>query len=660
MRRYILHCLPVFLFLILSSTQLNAQADKFIKNTFDVSDRTIPYQIFIPENYSDTMDYPLILSLHGSGDRGSDNNHVSRMPEALVWSYPDVQSKNPCFVLVPQCPYGSHWWNHSFDVYDLLDYIISEYSIDLHRIYVTGTSLGAEGSWFMSQRAPYRFAAVVPSAGGGIWHALKILPYFPAYWIFHGRNDSVIPIESARRMVRELEKLGNNFIFTHCDWTDCSGMTESEFDSVLQYSPQFIFSEFKNASNGIDDLNYNNPNLKKWIFKQSNDLLPIKNPITPLTSVIDNTHRDFTYNYPASVPVLKKGGTGSYDAGGLRSPVIIREGDTLKMWYSADKDLGSGVSAVSYAWSLDCINWTKYANNPVLIPKFEWEGTTIHEIALIKDENLYKIWYGVNSYPGFFTNSVGYATSPDGINWTKHSQPVLLPGESGDWDFYNIHPGTIIKEDNLYKMWYSAGNFVGHFQIGYAESSDGINWTKYNNQETNENPYINSDPVVCYGTSGIDRAALFKPSVHKTESGYEMYYIGTDLYLESICYAISEDGISWQKYYDNPIVYETPSWTESREFWDVFALKYNDITQLWFSVPQMVNGGDYTAYSEVGFLNIPGDAPHCISINADPICFNNLMDTILITAGIENPRKNNLEVLAIMSDDDHSIIDSLR
>ena len=131
-------------------------------------------------------------------------------------------------------------------------------------------------------------------------------------------------------------------------------------------------------------------------------------------------------------PVLSYGESGSWDKFLVGFPAIIKDGDTLKMWYTGGTQ-GYKVSnlRIGYAWSTDGTNWHRYERNPIISASLNWEGSQLEPGIVIKDGNLYKMWYSAGTLT---KTNIGYAYSENGINWTKHSEAVLTCGPAGDWE----------------------------------------------------------------------------------------------------------------------------------------------------------------------------------------------------------------------------------
>ncbi len=187
------------------------------------------YLLYLPEGYDaqGSQRWPLMLFLHGMGERGSNLQKVKvHGPPKLI-----AHGTNfPFLVVSPQCPLGT-WW--STDVLEaLLDEVTANYQVDTNRVYLTGLSMGGFGSFALALHAPERFAAVAPICGGGNpfpphgfdtkrMAALKSLPF----WVFHGGSDPVVSVAESERMVQALKRFGCEVKFTvypgvgHDAWT---------------------------------------------------------------------------------------------------------------------------------------------------------------------------------------------------------------------------------------------------------------------------------------------------------------------------------------------------------------------------------------------------------------------------------------------------------
>jgi len=193
----------------------------------------------------------------------------------------------------------------------------------------------------------------------------------------------------------------------------------------------------------------------------------------------------------AGNPVLKVGPFGSWDQGWIDTPTVCRDYFEYKMWYLGMPSWESPpVNAkIGLATSPDGIHWKKYPGNPVFTKGSEsdWDGFWIESPSVIWDEEdgLYKMWYtGVDRN---WKIRIGYAFSPDGINWTKYkNNPVLDLGKEDSWEDLWVAVCSVNKRGNLYEMWYCgvsktdmSDGIVNSPKIGLAISFDGLHWEKH-------------------------------------------------------------------------------------------------------------------------------------------------------------------------------------
>lgn len=184
------------------------------------------YRLFIPKNISKNQKYPLVLFLHGGGERGNDNElQIIANRGAVVWAEPGHQAEHPCFVLAPQCPSDSSWAGLPGDpelfkpskvlqgVVKLIKKLIGEYNIDPKRIYVTGMSMGGVGTFSVISAYPELFAAAIPICGQGDPKQASKIRNIPI-WVFHAEDDPVVPVEGSRSMVRALVDVGGKVKYT--------------------------------------------------------------------------------------------------------------------------------------------------------------------------------------------------------------------------------------------------------------------------------------------------------------------------------------------------------------------------------------------------------------------------------------------------------------
>ena len=229
----------------------------------------LPYRLFVPESYSAPQKYPLVLTLHGSGERGANNRaQIDNYRIATVWADPLSQAKYPCLVVSPQCPASGNWSGDMLlAVSDLLDSLQHEFSIDPNRLYVTGLSMGGFGTWELACRFPGRFAAAVPMSGGG--DVIDIAPLMNlAIWNFHGELDNSVPVELSRLMMQAFEAAGRPVLFTACEYGSCAGMSQQEVVRHVEQHADLLYTEIEDGGHIMWDQAYDYPPLLPWIFSQ--------------------------------------------------------------------------------------------------------------------------------------------------------------------------------------------------------------------------------------------------------------------------------------------------------------------------------------------------------------------------------------------------------
>jgi predicted esterase len=230
------------------------------------------YLLYVPEDLPKNGLYPLLLFLHGSGERGDDLNLLKRAgPPSFLDSIGDF----PFVVVSPQCPENRNWDNEN--LLDLLDHIEETLSIDKNKIYVTGYSMGGFGTWSLAQAAPERFAAIAPICGGGNPDRMCIMRDI-SVWAFHGANDTEVPYEESERLVHKLNELGSDVKFTlypdlgHECWTKTYQnqelydwlLSKSKYCKIKNVDERTLKSyvgSYKYSEDEIMEVTYENKNL---------------------------------------------------------------------------------------------------------------------------------------------------------------------------------------------------------------------------------------------------------------------------------------------------------------------------------------------------------------------------------------------------------------
>ena len=224
-----------------------SDADFQVCKFTDVDGKILPYRLLKPADYDPSKGpYPLLIFLHGAGERGSDNSLQLTHGKPLLRK---AAALHGCFVIAPQCPKqmpqcpkgteimwaSRHWKDKNHDLietpslpmqmlFGLIDEMQKTYPIDPDRLYIMGLSMGGYGTWEIIQRQPNRFAAAVPICGGGDEKLAQRIAAIPI-WAFHGDKDGVVKVARSRDMITAIKKAGGNPKYTeypgvgHNAWT---------------------------------------------------------------------------------------------------------------------------------------------------------------------------------------------------------------------------------------------------------------------------------------------------------------------------------------------------------------------------------------------------------------------------------------------------------
>ncbi len=210
---------------------------------------TLPYQVMFPENYEEGKKYPLVIFLHGAGEKGNDNEkQLTHGKDFLINNF---YSAYPAIVIAPQCPADSYWSNverHTLKgkmklafgfsdkptlPMETLIYLINDYlnsnMVDPERVYAGGLSMGGMGTFELVWRMPYTFAAAFPICGGGDIMKLIQGTGNTALWIFHGAEDSVVPVQFSRLIEMTMNDAGYKV-----KYTEYPGVNHNSWDNVFQ------------------------------------------------------------------------------------------------------------------------------------------------------------------------------------------------------------------------------------------------------------------------------------------------------------------------------------------------------------------------------------------------------------------------------------------
>lgn len=185
-----------------------------------ISSGGIRYLLYLPVDYGFHKLTPLLLFLHGSGERGNDLSLLkSYGPPGIVEKHKDL----PFIIVSPQCAYDDYWKSDLLN--NFLNEVINDHHVDKNRIYLSGVSMGAYGAFDLAMHHPEMFAAIIPICGGGNMDLLYKIKNIPT-WIFHGAKDNIVPVTESIHIVEKLRSLGSDVKLTiypnaaHDSWTE--------------------------------------------------------------------------------------------------------------------------------------------------------------------------------------------------------------------------------------------------------------------------------------------------------------------------------------------------------------------------------------------------------------------------------------------------------
>jgi predicted GH43/DUF377 family glycosyl hydrolase len=210
----------------------------------------------------------------------------------------------------------------------------------------------------------------------------------------------------------------------------------------------------------------------------------------------------------------------------INRPVVIKRNDGYHMWYTGQAE---GRSQIGYATSPDGVNWRRMSAHPVVSPDQPWEKVAVMCPDVIWDATakIFRMWYsGGEQYE---PDAIGYATSSDGMNWIKHpGNPIFKSDPGAQWEHYKVTACQIVEDEGWYLMFYIGFRDVDHAQIGLARSRDGIgNWLR-----NPGNPIVRPDP------GAWDHDACYKPYAIYDGTTWLLWYNGRHGSLEQIGVAL--------------------------------------------------------------------------------------------------------------------------
>jgi beta-1,2-mannobiose phosphorylase / 1,2-beta-oligomannan phosphorylase len=212
----------------------------------------------------------------------------------------------------------------------------------------------------------------------------------------------------------------------------------------------------------------------------------------------------------------------------INRPVVVKRADGYHLWYTGQ---AKGQSWIGYATSPDGVRWKRMSDKPVLSPDKPWEKVAVMCPHVIWDAKarLFRMWYsGGEQYE---PDAIGYATSPDGLTWTKHAaNPVFQSDPRLPWEQHKVTAVQVVQQGDWHLMFYIGFRDVDHAQIGVARSRDGItDWQRHP-----------ANPIIRPGKDQWDHDACYKPYAIFDGRKWLLWYNGRHGKLEQIGVALHE------------------------------------------------------------------------------------------------------------------------
>jgi predicted esterase len=381
----------ILLFIITVSFQILRSEVTEANFLTQTSSEGLPYRMFIPSGYSTANKYPLVIFLHGGGERGTDNIEqlTTHFYAPSYFARDSIQSIQKSIVIVPHCPGGSQWndgltWKEGYfnldelpisvnqlKVVKLIDKLIADYSIDTTRLYIYGLSMGGFGTWDMIMRYPKRFAAAIILSGGGDTTKASLVKDMPIR-IFHGATDATVYPEGGRWMAAAMAKV------------NAKDAVYKEFPNTAH--DQCWRKVFGDASSGVIS---EAPGLARWTLAQQ---LQVSNSLSLSTSEVKVASADNS--------------KGTFDITSNTSWTV----NSNQEWLTVSSDNGSNNATITVTVSENTTSNSRSATVTVTITGISKTITVTQNGNTSAVEN--KLKENVNIYPNPFKEKL-YIKQPD-------------------------------------------------------------------------------------------------------------------------------------------------------------------------------------------------------------------------------------------------------
>lgn len=288
--------LIVFILIIAVSQTFSQVHNSMQGRSYRNGSTTVMYRLFVPANYDPSKKYPLIVTMHGVGERGNDNTRQVDLEDLVsIWIADNIQKETPHFVMGPQCPENLYWGGVTTQtVHKIIDSLRNEFSIDTNRLYAVGLSMGARGVFTLLEERPGLFAGAIACAGAGNNNAAASIAKTPL-WAFHATGDDIVDVSGTRTMVEAMERTGITFLrFVSDCWRNSptlttysdairggtdpitmvaknpDGISYDSLEWAVDGGVDYIYSEVKGGDHRTGWMvAFYHPLVPKWLFSKS-------------------------------------------------------------------------------------------------------------------------------------------------------------------------------------------------------------------------------------------------------------------------------------------------------------------------------------------------------------------------------------------------------
>lgn len=560
----------------------------------DSQGTTLPYRFYIPENYDPDKEYPVVVYLHGAGSRGSDNEiHLTTNGAALNTAI--FQSEYECIMIAPQAPAGGSWYvkeehpgttayveqqnirpemNAAIELlYDFLDH----YSVDMDRIYITGSSNGGLGTWDMIYRCEGLFAAAIPLAGAKLGDAMAEYAQRITnvdIWTFHGDADATVPVQGTRDMVAAVKAAGGSIIYTEVPGGDHNIWDEA---AATEGIVDWLFAQTKRVAGDVDgDYEFTNSDVTAAIRHLSGwSEVGYDRADVDLDGKVTNRDAIMMIRALAGWDVeLNIAGKGN----GIEHKKSIK---ILAIGNSFSSD------ATQYLWNI----FDNAGYDEVKIGNLYIGGCSL-------DTHWSNIQNSAEAYTYYVNASGEWSTTTESIN------DALV---SDDWDIITVQQASAVSGVSAnYTNLANVVNYVNenkpvgarlfwHMTWAYQQTSTHSGFANYsNNQMTMYSAILTTAKTVVLNTKGIDGLIPSGTAVQNMRTSYIGDTLTRDGYHMSYDYGRYLTALTWFSYVTGRSAYEITWVPEQYPYIASASEVVAEAVDNAIAVPFAVTGSSYT------------------------------------------------------------------